>query len=75
MVEAGQGSLRGRVTEIINLPLKRKQILTVQLRDGDVQLLSTSDFQEGDQVDIQLNRYHVFDAVSGERISSHHGER
>lgn len=48
----GEGILRGRVIDVTELPLKKKSVLTVQLRDGDVQLYSNQPVREGDRIGI-----------------------
>ncbi|MEJ2756842.1 MAG: ABC transporter ATP-binding protein [Anaerolineales bacterium] len=66
----GQGVLHGRIIDVTELPLKKKSVLTVQLRDGDIQLYSDQPCREGDQIGIQVHLLHIFDPTNGERVAS-----
>lgn len=70
MVSEGEGMLRGRIIDVTELPLKKKSVLTVRLRNGDIQMYSDQPCREGDQIDIQIRLLHIFDGTSGERVAS-----
>ena len=69
--EKGAGMARGRVIDVIDLPMKKKSVLTVQLKKCDIQMYATKEYREGDEIEIKLERNDVFDPDSGDRISSH----
>lgn len=68
VMEEGAGTLRGRIIDIYNMPLKKKKILTIDFESNDFQIYAEGDFEEGGQVEFKLDRIHIFDAESGERI-------
>jgi hypothetical protein len=43
-------------------------VLTVGVGSGDVQLYADRMFSEGEKITLKVNRMHVFDPESGERL-------
>lgn len=63
-----EGMLAGRVIDAVEFPLKKMVVLTVGVASGDVQLYADRMFSEGEKITLKVNRMHVFDPESGERL-------
>jgi hypothetical protein len=64
----GNGMVRGRVVDIFELPQKKKSVLAVELKNCEVQLYSKESFTEHEEIELKINRLHVFDPESGQLI-------
>lgn len=71
--QAQENRVKGTITERMNLTLKSIAILTVGV--GEAHIVAPAPIGEnlriGDEVWLGFNKYHVFDAKTGLRISTH----
>jgi ABC-type sugar transport system ATPase subunit len=68
VVAKGSGILNGRIIDIYTMPLKKQKVLTLEFGSVDIQIYAEGMFEQGEQVELRIERMHVFDAMSGERI-------
>jgi ABC-type sugar transport system ATPase subunit len=65
-----QGQLRSRVIDSIAYPLRKLVVLTVELDAGEIQLYAEEQLPEGAEVQLKINRLHVFNQENGKRIET-----